>query len=64
MRPYSDETKQLASELEKKYGVQVMPVNCEQLKKEDVAQILEKILYEFPVTQIQFRAKMGGNAAC
>lgn len=33
MRPYSDETRELAKQMEEKYGVQVMPVNCEQLKK-------------------------------
>lgn len=52
--PHKEETRQLAKELQEKYLVPVVPVNCEQLKKEDVAQILEKILYEFPVTQIQF----------
>ena len=31
-----------------------MPVNCEQLKKEDINQILENILYEFPLTMIEF----------
>ena len=34
MRPFSDETRQLAAELAQKYGVSVLPVNCEQLKKE------------------------------
>lgn len=54
MRPYSDETKALAAELEKKYGVQAMPVNCEQLKKEDVRRILEAALTEFPVAELDF----------
>ena len=43
-RPYSEESIKLAEELEEKYGVSVMPVNCEQLKKEDVNRILEKVL--------------------
>ncbi len=54
MRPYSDETRELAKQMEEKYGVQVMPVNCEQLKKEDIKAILEEILHEFPVTEIDF----------
>ena len=54
MRPYSDETKELARQMEDKYGVQVMPVNCEQLKKEDIKSILEEILHEFPVAEIDF----------
>ena len=37
-----------------KYGVSVLPVNCEQLKREDVIRILNQVLKEFPVTQIRF----------
>lgn len=54
VRPFSDETRQLAAELAQKYGVSVLPINCEQLKKEDILHILEQILKEFPVTQLNF----------
>lgn len=54
-RPYSEETKNLAKQMEEKYGVQVMPVNCEQLKKEDIRNIMEEVLKEFPVTEMDFR---------
>ncbi len=53
-KPYSDEALNLTAELEEKYQVSVMPVNCEQLKKEDINRILENILYEFPLTMIEF----------
>lgn len=53
-RPYAEETKRLAGELEAKYQVSAMPVNCEQLKREDINQILEKILYEFPISVMEF----------
>lgn len=53
-RPYSDETIALAQSLEEEYGVSVMPVNCEQLKKEDIYHILEKVLKEFPVVRLDF----------
>ncbi|MCD7908407.1 MAG: stage IV sporulation protein A, partial [Clostridium sp.] len=36
------------------YQVSVLPVNCEQLKKDDVFHILERVLKEFPVTEIDF----------
>ncbi len=36
VKPYSDETEKLAEILVQKYGVSVLPVNCEQLKREDV----------------------------
>lgn len=53
-RPYGDDAVKMAAEISDKYNVTVMPVNCEQLKKEDINQILEKILYEFPLTMIEF----------
>ncbi len=53
-RPYSEETKQTAKELEEKYQVTVLPVNCEQMKQGDVREILQEALYEFPVSQIEF----------
>ena len=40
--------------MREKYGVTVMPVNCEQLKKDDVYHILERVLKEFPVTEMDF----------
>ncbi|MBQ2936944.1 MAG: stage IV sporulation protein A [Lachnospiraceae bacterium] len=54
LRPYSEEAIAGAKALSEKYDVAVIPVNCEQLKKEDIHQILEKILYEFPLTMIEF----------
>lgn len=51
--PYSEETEKTVQDMEEKYGVSVLAVNCEQLRKEDVTRILEKILYEFPVSEIE-----------
>lgn len=53
-KPYADETRALADELSERYQVTVMPVNCEQLKREDINHIMENILYEFPLTMIEF----------
>lgn len=53
-KPYSEETKQTAKELEEKYQVSVLPVNCEQMKQSDIQQILQEALYEFPVSQVEF----------
>jgi len=52
--PYSSETMNMASQMENEYGVSVMPVNCAQLKSNDITQILEKVLMEFPVKEIRF----------
>ena len=53
-RPYAEETRELAERLEKDHGVTVLPMNCEQLKREDVEAILATVLKEFPVTELRF----------
>ena len=52
--PYKDAALKTAEEIQQKYKVTALTVNCDQLRKEDIARILEKVLYEFPVSQIQF----------
>ena len=52
--PLSEDTKNLAAEIAKKHQVEVVPVNCEQLKKEDIHGIMEQVLYEFPVSRMEF----------
>ena len=49
--PYKEAAQKAVSEIQEKYQVTALSVNCDQLHKEDIAQILEKILYEFPVSQ-------------
>lgn len=53
-KPYSDDAKNTVSELGEKYGVSAMAVNCEQLKREDINAILESVLYEFPISAMEF----------
>lgn len=53
-KPYNQEVKSEAAELEKKYQIKVIPVNIEQLRREDIANILEQVMYEFPVSVMEF----------
>lgn len=53
-RPYSENTINLANEIAAKYNVTVLPVNCEQLKKDDIHRIMINILSVFPVSEIDF----------
>ena len=53
-KPYGDEARETAQELEQQYGVKAIPVNCEQLKEDDIYQIMEAVLFEFPVSEVQF----------
>ncbi len=53
-KPYSNETIQIAEAMQEEYNVPVMPVNAEQLKKDDINRIMENILSVFPITEIDF----------
>ncbi len=53
-KPYSDEAKAVANEITAKYNVSALTVNCEQLKGDDIHKILENILYEFPISSMEF----------
>lgn len=53
-RPYSEEAQRLVEDIQNKYQVSAMAVNCEQLKREDIHAIMEKVLYEFPISMVEF----------
>lgn len=53
-RPYGDDAKRVVSYIENTYQVSCMAVNCEQIRKEDIQTIFEKLLYEFPVVRLEF----------
>lgn len=53
-RPYGEAAERLAKELENQYQVPVLPMNCEQLRKEDIMKMFENILKEFPITDVEF----------
>ena len=53
-KPYGEEAMRVKKEIEQEYGVNAIPVNCEQLKEDDISKILEAILYAFPISEIHF----------
>lgn len=53
-KPYSEETINIAKEIENKYQVSALPINCEQLKMEEINQIMETVLKEFPLEKLAF----------
>lgn len=54
VKPYGEDAIKMADEISKKYQADCIPVNCDQLRKDDIVKILEHILYEFPVRQVEF----------
>lgn len=51
-RPYDESTIELRDELEAKYSVPVLNIDCAQMQIEDVNMIMERVLFEFPVCEI------------
>ncbi len=52
MYPDSQEAVMTAEKLSSEYGVPVLPINCLELNDENIKQILSRILYEFPIKEI------------
>lgn len=50
---HPDEARPLAEELQQKYGVRCLAVNCLELGEGDLQEILRSLLYEFPVQELQ-----------
>ena len=53
-KPYGEDAKKVANEISEKYGVTAIPMNIEQLRADDIVTILQNVLYEFPLTEIEF----------
>lgn len=53
-RPYGEEAKNVSMRIEETYGVPAMSVNCEQLREEDIHYIMQSVLFEFPISEVQF----------
>ncbi len=54
-RPYSEDAKLLAKSLEKKYENPVILLNAKELNENDIEQIFEKILLEFPIRSLKIK---------
>ncbi len=53
-KPYAEATQKMAQSLSQQYHVTVIPVNCAQLKEEDIHKIMKSVLLEFPISSIAF----------
>jgi len=50
--PNSEDVRSACNQLEMKYDTPVLPLNCANLSMNDVNVLLERILYEFPINEI------------
>ena len=53
LTPQDEKTEILRNELEEKYEVPILPVNVEQMEEPDIENILETVLYDFPLNEIR-----------
>lgn len=52
LNPNLSETRELAQELSEKYAVSVIPISCNDISGEDIEEILKKLLFEFPIREV------------
>ncbi len=52
--PYAETTNNLCNDMSKKYDAPVLPINCALLTEFDINNIIETLLYEFPINEISF----------
>ncbi|MBQ7089292.1 MAG: stage IV sporulation protein A [Clostridia bacterium] len=50
--PHAAATVRLATTLSESYGVPVVPINCQTMTEQEIRQVLEALLSQFPVCQI------------
>ncbi|ACB85199.1 stage IV sporulation protein A [Natranaerobius thermophilus] len=50
--PYSEDALEIKEELTEKHNVPVIPVNILEMREEEINQILQEVLYEFPVKEV------------
>lgn len=51
--PDSPSVREEISSIKEKHGVDAIAVNCLDLEEEDICKILEKVLYRFPIRQVE-----------
>lgn len=52
--PYSEQTESMRQSLQDTYGARVIAADCQTMDEDEIRQILQAILSEFPVTEMRF----------
>ncbi len=52
MNPNDNDAMTMSQNLQNKYDAPVLPINCAMLNENDINNILERILYEFPINEV------------
>ena len=54
VEPQSENAKALAYRLSEKYSVPVMPLNCIDVTEAEIKEVIQKLLYMFPVSEVEY----------
>ncbi len=54
VEPGGEEARNLADQIGKEYGVSCLPVNCQELKEQDILDLLRLVLEDFPLQALSF----------
>lgn len=54
-KPYSEEARAVKEQIGRTYGVNCLVLNCEQIGANEIHNVFEQFLYEFPLTRIVFQ---------
>ncbi len=52
LTPDSDRTQAIANDIEQRYGVRCLPINCLELTQDEISQMMRELLYEFPLQEL------------
>ena len=50
--PHAERTQNLSQQLEERYGVTCMAINCLEINQKTVTDIMQEVLYEFPIGEL------------
>lgn len=53
--PQNLTTREMAEDMETKYGVPVIAANCQRIGEDGFDEIFQKLIYQFPATEVDFR---------
>ena len=54
IKPYSNDAIKMKEWMQKEYNCSVLPMNCNQMQKNEAIMVLEQIAFEFPVSRVDF----------
>lgn len=52
VNPTAAQTQDLAAQLSEKYGVPVVPVNCQEMSEKEIKEVLAALLSQFPIKEV------------